>query len=162
MKRPRNPTRRRRGVGSRPCRGGHPHRAAVGAHLEDPHGEDRPFPIKTGHESSGVIAALSAGVTEWAEGDSVYGLNDWFADGAQAEYCVAPAAPLAPKPRSLDHVQAAGLSRAGRGDIAEAPRDAFRQRATNLAIARRGAADAPGGASGTRSIGPVSCAFSSW
>ena len=125
-------------------------------------GEDRPFPIIPGHEFSGVIAALSAGVTEWAEGDSVYGLNDWFADGAQAEYCVAPAAPLAPKPRSLDHVQAAGLSRAGRGDIAEAPRDAFRQRATNLAIARRGAADAPGGASGTRSIGPVSCAFSSW
>ena len=37
----------------------------------------------------------------------MYGLNDWFADGAQAEYCVAPAAPLAPKPRSLDHAPAA-------------------------------------------------------
>jgi len=70
-------------------------------------GEDRPFPIILGHEFSGVIAALGAGVTEWAEGDPVYGLNDWFVDGAQAEYCVAPAAPLAPKPRSLDHVQAA-------------------------------------------------------
>jgi NADPH:quinone reductase-like Zn-dependent oxidoreductase len=70
-------------------------------------GEDRPFPIIPGHEFSGVIAALGAGVTEWAEGDPVYGLNDWFADGAQAEYCVAPAAPLAHKPRSLDHAQAA-------------------------------------------------------
>src|SRR5262245_18993769 len=70
-------------------------------------GEDRPFPIILGHEFSGVIAALGAGVTEWAEGDPVYGLNDWFADGAQAEYCVAPAALLAPKPRSLEHVQAA-------------------------------------------------------
>ena len=70
-------------------------------------GADRPFPIILGHEFSGVIAALGAGITEWAEGDPVYGLNDWFADGAQAEYCVAPAAPLAPKPRSLEHVQAA-------------------------------------------------------
>jgi len=70
-------------------------------------GADRPFPIILGHEFSGVIAALGAGVTEWAAGDPVYGLNDWFADGAQAEYCVAPAAPLAPKPRSLDHAQAA-------------------------------------------------------
>ena len=70
-------------------------------------GADRPFPIILGHEFSGVIAACGAGVTEWAAGDLVYGLNDWFADGAQAEYCVAPAAPLAPKPRSLDHVQAA-------------------------------------------------------
>jgi NADPH:quinone reductase-like Zn-dependent oxidoreductase len=70
-------------------------------------GEDRPFPIILGHEFSGVIAALGAGVTEWAAGDPVYGLNDWFADGAHAEYCVAPAAPLAPKPRTLEHVQAA-------------------------------------------------------
>lgn len=70
-------------------------------------GEDRPFPIILGHEFSGVIAAVGASVTDWAEGDPVYGLNDWFEDGAQAEYCVAPAAPLAPKPRSLDHVQAA-------------------------------------------------------
>jgi NADPH:quinone reductase-like Zn-dependent oxidoreductase len=70
-------------------------------------GDDRPFPIILGHEFSGVIAALGAGVTDWAKGDPVYGLNDWFEDGAQAEYCVAPAAPLAPKPRVLDHVQAA-------------------------------------------------------
>src|SRR5262245_26094782 len=70
-------------------------------------GEDRPFPIILGHEFSGVIAALGAGVTDWAEGDAVYGLNDWFENGAQAEYCVAPAVPLAPKPRLLDHVQAA-------------------------------------------------------
>ena len=70
-------------------------------------GADRPFPIIPGHEFSGVIAALGEGVTDWAEGDPVYGLNDWFEDGSQAEYCVAPAAPLAPKPGSLDHVQAA-------------------------------------------------------
>jgi NADPH:quinone reductase-like Zn-dependent oxidoreductase len=61
-------------------------------------GEDRPFHIILGHEFSGVIASLGAGVTEWAEGTPVYGLNDWFATGAHAEYCVAPAAPLAPSP----------------------------------------------------------------
>jgi NADPH:quinone reductase-like Zn-dependent oxidoreductase len=77
--------------------------------MKDPHGGGPPFPIIPGHEFSRVIVALGAGVTEWAKGDFVYGLNDWFEDGAQAEYCIAPAAPLAPKPRSLDHVQAAGV-----------------------------------------------------
>ena len=72
-------------------------------------GEDRPFPIILGHESSGDIASLGAGVTQWAEGDPVYGLNDWFADGVHAEYCVAPAAPLAPKPRTIEYVQAAAV-----------------------------------------------------
>jgi NADPH:quinone reductase-like Zn-dependent oxidoreductase len=33
-------------------------------------------------------------------------MNDWFADGAQAEYCVAPAGWVAPKPRTLDHAAA--------------------------------------------------------
>jgi NADPH:quinone reductase-like Zn-dependent oxidoreductase len=34
-------------------------------------------------------------------------MNDWFENGAEAEYCVAPASFLVPKPKSLDHVQAA-------------------------------------------------------
>ena len=34
-------------------------------------------------------------------------MNDWFENGAQAEYCVAPASLVVPKPKSLDHVQAA-------------------------------------------------------
>ena len=37
----------------------------------------------------------------------VFGINDWFRDGAQAEYCAARAAEVAPKPRSVDHVAAA-------------------------------------------------------
>ena len=40
-------------------------------------------------------------------GDEVYELNDWFANGAQAEYCVASATALALVPESLDHVQSA-------------------------------------------------------
>jgi NADPH:quinone reductase-like Zn-dependent oxidoreductase len=42
-------------------------------------------------------------------GDAVYGLNDWFLDGAQAEYCLTVAASIAPKPHTLDHVQAAAV-----------------------------------------------------
>ncbi|MEO8604478.1 MAG: NADP-dependent oxidoreductase, partial [bacterium] len=37
----------------------------------------------------------------------VYGMNDWFADGASAEYCVADATHVARKPVGLDHGQAA-------------------------------------------------------
>jgi NADPH:quinone reductase-like Zn-dependent oxidoreductase len=42
-----------------------------------------------------------------AAGDLVYGLNDWFGDGTQAEYCVARADEVALKPRSVDHDRAA-------------------------------------------------------
>jgi NADPH:quinone reductase-like Zn-dependent oxidoreductase len=37
----------------------------------------------------------------------VYGLNDWYRDGAQAEYCVARVGDFATKPASIDHVHAA-------------------------------------------------------
>ena len=71
-------------------------------------GMPRPFPIVPSHELSGVISALGADVrTGLKIGDAVYGLNDWFANGALAEYCIAPATALAPKPTSLTHAQAA-------------------------------------------------------
>jgi len=70
-------------------------------------GEPRPFPIIPGHEFSGEIAAVGKGVSDLAAGDLVYGLNDWFGDGALAEYCVAKASEVALKPRSIDHPAAA-------------------------------------------------------
>lgn len=71
-------------------------------------GAPRSFPIVPSHECSGVIAALGAEVSAPLKvGDAIYGLNDWFANGALAEYCVAPATALAPKPASLTHAQAA-------------------------------------------------------
>ncbi len=70
-------------------------------------GEPRPLPLVMGHEFSGVIAALGANVTGFAVGDAVFGMNDWFRDGAQADYCVARATELATKPRTLDDAQAA-------------------------------------------------------
>jgi NADPH:quinone reductase-like Zn-dependent oxidoreductase len=40
-------------------------------------------------------------------GEAVYGMNDWFGDGAQAEYCLARPAEVARKPASIDHAHAA-------------------------------------------------------
>src|SRR4030095_17070924 len=70
-------------------------------------GEPRPLPVIPGHEFSGEIAALGVGVGDVGMGDLVYGLNDWYRDGASAEYCVARVADFAHKPASVDHVHAA-------------------------------------------------------
>jgi NADPH:quinone reductase-like Zn-dependent oxidoreductase len=72
-----------------------------------PFGEPRPFPIVLSHEFSGVVASVGAKVAGFFIGDEVFGLNDWFINGAQAEYCVAKASALARKPKSLYHAQAA-------------------------------------------------------
>jgi NADPH:quinone reductase-like Zn-dependent oxidoreductase len=60
-----------------------------------------------GHEFSGELAALGEGVTGVRVGEVVYGMNDWFSDGAQAEYCLARVEDIARKPTSVDHVSAA-------------------------------------------------------
>lgn len=70
-------------------------------------GEPRPFPIVLSHEFSGVVESLHAKSGKFAIGEEVYGLNDWFANGAQAEYCVAPENALTRKPKSLRHAEAA-------------------------------------------------------
>lgn len=69
-------------------------------------GESRPFPIVLSHEFSGVVEAPGPGAGDFQVGDAVFGLNHWFANGAQAEFCVAPASALARKPRLLDDAQA--------------------------------------------------------
>jgi NADPH:quinone reductase-like Zn-dependent oxidoreductase len=70
-------------------------------------GEPRPFPIVLSHEFSGVVARVGDAVSALKAGDAVYGMNDWFADGAQAEYCLAPGAAVALKPKTLDHSKTA-------------------------------------------------------
>ncbi len=69
-----------------------------------PSGQPRPFPIVLSHEFSGVV---EGNVADFKAGDEVYGVNDWFANGAQAEYCVVSPKALAPKPKSLNHAEAA-------------------------------------------------------
>jgi NADPH:quinone reductase-like Zn-dependent oxidoreductase len=71
-------------------------------------GEPRPLPIP-GRDLSGVVAEVGAGVTEVAVGDAVYAMLGYGRDGAGAEYALALPGELAPKPRSLDDVQAAAV-----------------------------------------------------
>jgi NADPH:quinone reductase-like Zn-dependent oxidoreductase len=71
-------------------------------------GKARPAPIPA-HEVSGVVVALGYGTTGFAVGDEVYGLTDWYRDGAAAGYVAVEARNLAPKPASLDHTHAAAV-----------------------------------------------------
>jgi len=71
-------------------------------------GRDR-RPAIPSHEVSGVVEALGYGTFGVAVGDPVYGLTDWYRDGAAAEYVAAEARNLAPKPATLDHVEAAAV-----------------------------------------------------
>jgi NADPH:quinone reductase-like Zn-dependent oxidoreductase len=66
-----------------------------------------------GHEVSGVVAALGFGTAGLVVGDEVYGLTDQLRDGAAAEYVAVEARNLAAKPRTVDHVHAAAVPRAG-------------------------------------------------
>src|SRR5262249_787889 len=60
-----------------------------------------------GHEFSGVIAVLGKGANDFSVGDEVYGMNDWFADGATAEFCLTQPQNIALKPKALTHELAA-------------------------------------------------------
>src|SRR5205809_6152893 len=71
-------------------------------------GGPRPLPVIPGHEFSGEVAALGEGVTAVGVGEPVYGMNDWFRDGAQAEYGLARPAAAARKPGSAEPTHAAG------------------------------------------------------
>ena len=71
-------------------------------------GRDR-RPSIPGHELSGVVTALGYGTTGVAVGNAVYGLTDWYRDGAAAEYVAVEARNLARKPDRLDHRTAAAL-----------------------------------------------------
>jgi NADPH:quinone reductase-like Zn-dependent oxidoreductase len=62
-----------------------------------------------GHEFSGVVAAVGKGVEKFAVGQEVFGMNDWFLDGATAEFCVTVPSNIAPKPAHLSHAEAAAV-----------------------------------------------------
>ena len=61
------------------------------------------------HEFSGVVAGLGDGVNSLKVGDEVFGMNDWYSEGALAEFCLAPYLATAPKPHRLTHVEAASV-----------------------------------------------------
>jgi NADPH:quinone reductase-like Zn-dependent oxidoreductase len=82
-----------------------------GGYLRDP------FPVTLPHtpgiEVSGTVDALGDGVTNVAVGDAVIGFLPMTADGAAAEYVIAPAEILAPAPTSIPLPDAAALPMVG-------------------------------------------------
>lgn len=71
-------------------------------------GAPRQAPVPA-HEFSGTVERVGAGVTSVAVGEPIYGMNDWFADGAAAEYCLTRPEFVAPMPSTLNYLQAAAL-----------------------------------------------------
>jgi NADPH:quinone reductase-like Zn-dependent oxidoreductase len=70
---------------------------------------DYPLPLILGTEVAGVVAEVGPGVTDLQIGQEVYGVVDMTLSGANAEYAVGHAASLAPKPKTLDFIQAAAV-----------------------------------------------------
>ena len=62
-----------------------------------------------GHEFSGVIEKIGDRVQGFTPGNEVFGMNDWYIDGASAEYCLAKPASIASKPTSVSHEEAATI-----------------------------------------------------
>ena len=67
------------------------------------------FPLIPGSDASGVVEELGEGVTDVAVGAEVYTRAGVFRNGSNAEYVLAFAADVAPKPECLDHIHAAAL-----------------------------------------------------
>jgi NADPH:quinone reductase-like Zn-dependent oxidoreductase len=70
---------------------------------------DVQFPHILGRDFSGTVAALGAGVTEFAIGDAVFGVTDQGIEGCYAEKLAIKAAIVARKPDSLSHAEAAAM-----------------------------------------------------
>ena len=76
------------------------------SHTKD--GESRTGAIPS-HEFSGVVAAVGEQAKDFIPGQEIYGMNDWFSDGALAEYCLTKPFWVAGKPSSLTHAEAASV-----------------------------------------------------
>jgi NADPH:quinone reductase-like Zn-dependent oxidoreductase len=90
----------------------------VGTELEWPStGTDRLSRDRTpsipGHELAGVVTALGYGTTGLSIGQRVFGLADWYRDGALAEYVAIEARYLAPLPGDVDFTLGASLPISG-------------------------------------------------
>jgi len=73
-----------------------------------------PLPAITGHDVSGVVEEVGAGVTAFVPGDEVWYTPQIFhGPGSYAEYHVAAETIIGKKPASLSHLEAASLSLVG-------------------------------------------------
>jgi NADPH:quinone reductase-like Zn-dependent oxidoreductase len=69
----------------------------------------QPLPLTLGSDLSGVVAEVGPGVSVLAPGEAVFGATNPQFTGAYAEYAVAEAAMLAPKPSRLSDIEAASV-----------------------------------------------------
>jgi NADPH:quinone reductase-like Zn-dependent oxidoreductase len=67
------------------------------------------LPAIPSYELSGTVARVGPGVESVAVGQEVFSLTSFDRDGVAADLAVVPAALLAPKPRTLDHVESAAI-----------------------------------------------------
>lgn len=73
-----------------------------------------PLPAITGHDVSGVVEEVGAGVTAFVPGDEVWYTPQIFdGPGSYAEYHVAAESIIGKKPASLTHLEAASLTLVG-------------------------------------------------
>jgi NADPH:quinone reductase-like Zn-dependent oxidoreductase len=71
-------------------------------------GSKRVLPIP-GRDLSGVVEEVGPGTPTLTKGSQVYAMTGYGRDGAEAEFTIALPSELAPKPRTLDYVQAAAV-----------------------------------------------------
>jgi NADPH:quinone reductase-like Zn-dependent oxidoreductase len=74
-------------------------------------GHDR-GPRIPAHEGSGIVVALGFGAAGVSVGDEVFGLIDGYRDGWATEYVAIEVRSLAPKPTTVDFVEAAAIPQA--------------------------------------------------
>ena len=68
-----------------------------------------PLPLILGSELAGVVEAIGPGVSEFKNGDEVYGATNHEFYGAYTEFAVASASTIAHKPEGLSHLEAASV-----------------------------------------------------
>ena len=87
------------------------------------HSDGAPLGIRPGTRKMGRFAKelcrrtnFPARSPNWARGsrtftrgEAIYGMNDWYQNGALAAYCITRPDWIAPKPRTLDHERAASV-----------------------------------------------------
>jgi NADPH:quinone reductase-like Zn-dependent oxidoreductase len=71
------------------------------------------LPIIPAFEVAGTVEKMGPEASGLAVGDAVYGLLDFWHDGAAAEYVAVRASDLAPKPRSLSFTYSAAIPLSG-------------------------------------------------
>jgi len=80
--------------------------------MTDRAGHDRGSLIPA-HEGSGVVVGVGYGTAGVSVGEEVYGLIDGYRDGWAAECVTIEARSLAPKPATVDFIEAAAIPQAG-------------------------------------------------